>query len=166
MTTADDRFAIHDTLHLYAHLVDSQQFERVAGEVFTEDAVLDWGTRVMRGRAELETWFGKPRPGLLGTFHQVNNIMVRLEGAGARALTKMVAWHWFDDGTGPLQQANAVFVGGGYEDELRRDGDSWKICDRRVFAQLGTSGVGIAADMPPWLVQLFSSKRGRRPLHW
>jgi hypothetical protein len=161
MTTGEDRQAICDVLHLYAFLADSDQYERIAPEIFTTDAILDWGHRVSRGRAELESWFARPRPGLLGTSHVISNMMVRLEGDTAKALYKLVAWHWFDDGSGPLQPANAVLVGG-YADTLRREDHGWRVSARRA-SQSGPAGVGIAANMPPWLGDLVRSTTDHRP---
>ncbi|WP_336971290.1 nuclear transport factor 2 family protein [Sphingobium aromaticiconvertens] len=38
-----DRIAIEECLYRYAHLVDAIQYDRIAEEVFTEDACIDFG---------------------------------------------------------------------------------------------------------------------------
>ena len=37
-----DRFEIQDLVLHYAHLIDSKQIERLRGDVFTEDAYIDY----------------------------------------------------------------------------------------------------------------------------
>jgi hypothetical protein len=163
MSEIEDRFAIEDLLYLYAFLADTDQFHRIADEVFAEDAVLDWGVREVNGRAALRAWFGAPRPGLRGTSHNISNVMVRIDGDSASALSKMVAWHWFDDGSDatPLQPSNAVIVGG-YQDELRREPQGWRIT-RRTAHQFGPGGIGTAGPVPPMIAKLVEATVGRRP---
>jgi SnoaL-like domain len=164
MSETDDRFAIHDVLHLYSYLADTDQYERIAEEVFTEDAVLDWGVQVVSGRDELRQWFANPRPGLLGTSHMITNIMVRIDGDRAKALSKMIGWHWFADPDREdpfLQEADVVLVGG-YEDELRRDERGWRITHRSAH-QFGPGGVGVGPDLPVMIQRLVQATKGRRP---
>jgi SnoaL-like domain len=165
VSSTDDRFAIHDVLHLYSYLADTDQYERIADEVFSEDGVLDWGLGEVAGRDALREWFANPRPGLLGTSHMITNIMVRIDGDHARALSKMIAWHWFEDESrseGPfLQEANVVLVGG-YEDDLRRGPAGWRVSRRRAH-QFGPGGVGIGPALPKMIQRLLQATRERRP---
>jgi hypothetical protein len=164
MGEIEDRFAIGDVLHLYCYLADTDQYDRIPDEVFSEDAVLDWGLGEVSGRHALREWFGNPRPGLLGTSHMITNIMIRIDGDQASALSKMVAWHWFDESRdeGPfLQEANVVLVGG-YEDELRRDPVGWRVIRRRAH-QYGPGGVGIGPELPAMVERLLQATRDRQP---
>ena len=38
-----DRLAIEERVYMYAHLLDSKQYHRIAEEVFTEDGDIDFG---------------------------------------------------------------------------------------------------------------------------
>ena len=163
MDEIEDRFAIQDLLYLYAFLADTDQFHRITDEIFADDAVLDWGVREVRGRDALRAWFDAPRPGLRGTSHNISNVLVRIDGDRASALSKMVAWHWFDEGSEAtaLQPANAVIVGG-YEDELRRAAVGWRITHRSAH-QFGPGGIGTAGPVPSMIVPLVEATKGRRP---
>jgi SnoaL-like domain len=52
--TLADRLAVEERIYMYAHLLDSQQYHRIADEVFTEDGDIDFGGQRAHGRAEIE----------------------------------------------------------------------------------------------------------------
>src|SRR5271154_1747557 len=90
----EDRFAIQDVLHLYAHLADTRQLGRIADEVFTADAICDYGD-VLHGRDQIHRFFTGFR-GVLATSHNISNILIEGEGDAARAQCRVIAWHLFD----------------------------------------------------------------------
>lgn len=91
--SAEDRFAIHDVLHLYAHFHDSKQPHRIAAEIFTGDASIDFGTGPVQGRRAIAAFFAS-FPEFLGTSHNISNVLVEGDGDHARAQCHCLAWHW------------------------------------------------------------------------
>ena len=162
----EDRYEIEDVLHRYAFLTDTDQTSRIADEVFAHDAILDWGFRVISGREELRKWFHHPRVGLRATSHNITNVQVDLRGDLALSIHRVTAWHWFDESSsaGPAQEADVVLVGG-YEDELRRDPEGWRVT-RRVAHFFGPGGVGIGRELPPMIASLVEAAGERRPSLW
>jgi SnoaL-like domain len=159
---SDDRFAIQDLLHLYAHLADTKQLARIANEVFTPDAICDYG-EVLKGRDQIHRFF-TGFSGVLATSHNISNILIEGEGDRARAQCHVLAWHAFDRPAdpavpdGPRQELTMI---GGYEDELVRTAGGWHICYRRALeyrpnprkiAADGTTQVdpGGAVRYPTW----------------
>ncbi len=146
--SADDRFAIHDLLHLYAHFHDSKQPGRIAAEIFAEDAVIDFGTGPVTGRKAIADFFAG-FPEFLGTSHNISNILVEGTGDRARAQCHCLAWHWIArpdvDGRPSIHPSDALAIGG-YQDELVRTSEGWRITTRKTV-QYGTGlGVGVAQE--------------------
>ena len=131
---SEDRFAIQDLLHLYAHLADTRQLARIAGEVFTADAVCDYGA-VLTGRDQIHRFF-TGFPGVVATSHNISNILIEGDGDRARAQCHVLAWHVFDRPAdpavleGPREELTMM---GGYEDELVRTAAGWRIHYRRAL---------------------------------
>ena len=160
--TIEDRLAVQDVVILYAHLHDSKQAHRVPEEIFTHDARIDYGTGEIVGRAAIRAFFGS-FPGLMGTSHNISNLIVEGNGDRARCQSHCMAWHWLEhpdvDGRPSIHPSDVLSVGG-YQDELRREPEGWRICDRRLV-QFGTGlGVGTAA---PQLRPILEGLLGRLP---
>ena len=108
----EDRLALQDVIILYGHLHDSHRWHRIADEIFTADAEIDFGT-------------GRSSP-------------MSMEPS--------------------LRPADS-FVVGGYQNDLRRQADGWRILRHRVI-QYGTGlGVGVIA---PKLHPMFEGAVGLR----
>jgi hypothetical protein len=160
MGSVEDRVDIQELLVRYGYLLDTFQFERIAPEIFTEDATLDYGTGEIVGREGISAFFEQFRGGLDGISHMITNFIVEVNGDTARSLSRNTGWHWhsFLGPRGSLRTADMVLIGG-YDDELRREGDGWRIASRWTFP-LG-SGIGIG-DPPEFMRPLLEGLVGRQ----
>lgn len=158
----EDRLAVQDVVILYAHLLDSGQSHRIAAEIFTEDAAIEYGGALVSGRPAI-TAFLTDFSGLLGTSHNVSNFIVEGEGNTARCQSHCMAWHWMKhpeiDGRTPIRPTDILAVGG-YQDVLRREPVGWRISQRRMLS-FGT-GIGVGT-LPDQLRPLFDGMLGRLP---
>lgn len=138
----DDRAAIEDVLYAYADLVDRARLDELM-ELFTEDAVLDYGHgRVFTGR---ETMRGLFADRLLATYratsHHISNVRIEVDGDRAQAACHVYAWHErADDGATPQ-------VWGRYLDDLVRTENGWRI-GRRVIRAAGEQGFPVPDGLP------------------
>ncbi|CDO30844.1 nuclear transport factor 2 family protein [Mycolicibacterium porcinum] len=141
------RAAITDALHLYARLIDEGSFDAVS-DIFAPDCVAEYGQRdedTLRSSAAVVTWIRTQLAGVRATSHHISNVSVTFtDPHHAESLSYVYAWH---DVTNPPVQP-VVF--GRYLDQWRRDGDSWRITHRRMFAH-GTEKFppGILAVLRP-----------------
>lgn len=122
------REGVRETITRYAHLVDSGRFDALL-DLFTEDAVLETGTRPpVQGRAAIRALFVDTGTRLGATQtkpfirHHVSNIDVEIEGTDAArarsyflAVTERGPDHW-----------------GRYQDRLVRVDGRWLFQHRRV----------------------------------
>lgn len=154
-----DRIAIEERILLYAHYLDSLQFELLAAEVFTEDAVVDFGGTQARGRAAIHAQVMSYRDAMVGCSHNMSNMIIDVAGDDARASTRVIAWHWFTGDPDPFAPSQLVAVGG-YEDRLRRQVDGWRIYERRGLS-FGT-GIG-SGSVPEPMKPIWEQMWGRRP---
>lgn len=126
-----DRFAIEERLFLYGQYLDTKRAERVADEVFTEDAVLIFGSASLEGRDAIHAHVMEYAASVSATSHNIDNVIVAVDGDRARAVSRVMAFHWFDlPGADPLRPTDLLSVGG-YEDDLVRTSDGWRITRRR-----------------------------------
>ena len=160
MQALSDRVAIEERLYIYAHLLDSQQYDRVASEIFTEDGDIDFGGQRANGRAEIQATVMGYTGVLLGCSHNISNVIIELNGDEARATSKVMAWHWFYKPDGGDYDPSDLLAIGGYQDRLRRTAEGWRIYQRRG-ANFGT-GIGIG-DVPAEMRPIFDGMRGRLP---
>lgn len=158
--TMADRMAVEQCIYMYAHLLDSKQYDRIAAEVFTEDGDIDFGGQPARGRAEIEATVMGLTGMLKGCSHNISNIIVEVNGDEARATCKVMAWHWFNNPEGGDFDPTDLLAVGGYQDRLRRTDAGWRIYQRRGV-NFGT-GIGIG-DVPVELRSIFDGMRGRSP---
>jgi ketosteroid isomerase-like protein len=123
---ADATAAIGRLLVTYADACDDRDFDAVA-ECFTPDATASYGGRelVPGVAAVVEHVRGLER--FLASTHQVSNVRVDVaaDGRTARARSSAVAWL-----VAPGQPPVLLVRGLRYRDELRRDGDRWRITRR------------------------------------
>ncbi|MFI5046926.1 MAG: nuclear transport factor 2 family protein [Acidimicrobiia bacterium] len=116
MTTAEDRDEILQVLYRYNHAFDSGDADEWAG-TFTEDAVFNAAGRVMNGREELRTFAGGAGGG--GRRHLLMNPVIDVEGDTAHVRAYVV-----------LLRDGAIGAVGGYDDELARTAEGWRIAKR------------------------------------
>jgi 3-phenylpropionate/cinnamic acid dioxygenase small subunit len=132
--SVEDRIAIIDILYLYAHLADARQLDRIAEEVFTSDAVCDYGL-LLQGRDAIHA-FLTGFHGVTATSHCISNVIIQGRGDRARAQCHCIAWHLFDrpvDASRPDGPRAEATMYGGYEDEFIRTQSGWRIARRRAL---------------------------------
>jgi hypothetical protein len=145
----------------YAHLLDTGQTNRVADDIFTVDAEVDYGTGRLRGRDAIHAFYSGFEGALLGTSHNLGNFHIEVEGDRARSLCRAMAWHWHKTSERPsmLPAADLLAIGG-YQDELERGPSGWRV-SRRVSVQFGTGiGTGAATEA---IRPIFEGLMGRLP---
>jgi hypothetical protein len=145
----------------YAHLLDTGQTHRVADDIFSADAEVDYGTGRLQGRDAIHAFYSGFEGALLGTSHNLGNFHIEIQGDRARSLCRALAWHWVRNpaGAATLPAADLLAIGG-YQDELQREASGWRI-SRRVSVQFGTGiGVGTATDA---IRPIFEGLMGRLP---
>lgn len=158
--TLADRLAVEETIYMYAHLLDSQQYHRIAAEVFTEDGDIDFGGQRANGRAEIEATVMGYTGVLKGCSHNTTNIIIEIDGDEARSSSRVMAWHWFHRVDGDDYAQTDLLAIGGYQDRLRRTPDGWRIYERRGV-NFGT-GIGVG-EVPDEMKPIFDGMRGRLP---
>lgn len=77
--SVEDRLAVQDVVILYGHFHDSRQSHRIADEIFCADATIDFGTGLVSGREAIRAFFAGFK-GILGTSHNISNLIVDGEG--------------------------------------------------------------------------------------
>jgi hypothetical protein len=145
----------------YAHLLDTGQTRRVADEIFSPDAEVDYGTGLLRGREAIHAFYSGFEGALLGTSHNLGNFHIEVQGDRARSVCRAMAWHWHKTpgGDAALPAADLLAIGG-YQDDLQRGASGWRV-SRRVSVQFGTGiGVGVAPDA---IRPIFKGLMGRLP---
>jgi hypothetical protein len=145
----------------YAHLLDTGQTRRVADEIFSPDAEVDYGTGLLRGREAIHAFYSGFEGALLGTSHNLGNFHIEVQGDRARSVCRAMAWHWHKtaDADNALPAADLLAIGG-YQDDLQRGASGWRV-SRRVSVQFGTGiGVGAAPDL---IRPIFKGLMGRHP---
>ena len=159
--------ALEDWRHVYeheiyyAHLLDTGQTHRIADEIFSADAEVDYGTGLLTGRDAIHAFYAGFESGLLGTSHNLGNFHIEIQGDRARSVCHALAWHWVRNpsSASTLPAADLLAIGG-YQDELQRDASGWRI-RRRVSVQFGTGiGVGTATEA---IRPIFEGLMGRLP---
>jgi uncharacterized protein (TIGR02246 family) len=118
MSAADEKDAIREQMARYAHALDACRFDEVAA-LFTENG--EWTTSYgsAKGRAEIEALLNRnvPRPGEgPQRKHYITNILIRLDGESAVALSDYLVVREADNDLIPV-------MGGRYKDNfIKRDG--------------------------------------------
>ncbi len=155
----EQRHAVQDVVLRYAQLLDTGQQHRVAAEIFTADAIIDYGDAPVVGRAAIAAFFAG-FAGLLGTSHNVSNLLVTFEGTEAICHSHCLAWHWSLRTDAPGVRPADFLAVGGYEDRLRSEDGGWRIAHRRMLSFGAGIGVGTVPDA---VMGLMAGMLGRRP---
>jgi hypothetical protein len=135
MSAIDDRFAIHDLLCRYCFLIDHGRSADVPEEIFTEDVVEQHGSVEIVGREASRAFYGGYS--IDASAHMLSNVVITLDGATARSLASVSAYHWLHSTKhlGTVRAADFTLLAM-YEDEHRREPQGWRIA-RRVVHELG-----------------------------
>ena len=128
--------AIANLIYRYAEHVDAGDFGGVA-QLFAEGAVMGPDGKESRGYEAVRKLYEDavliyPETGTPCTQHVTTNLVIELDDSGERATTRSVfsvlqAVEGF-----PLQ----VIIAGRYEDELVRQGGTWRFHRRQIFPTL------------------------------
>jgi 3-phenylpropionate/cinnamic acid dioxygenase small subunit len=121
------RTRIADVLVRYCFAIDDKDWAALH-EVFTPDCVADYGDfGLFEGADAVVAWMAPVHVGLV-TQHALGNVLVTVDGDRAASRSYVTVTLQPDGG--------AMFrTGGSYRDELRRDGDRWRIA-RRTYATI------------------------------
>jgi SnoaL-like domain len=142
-------------------LVDLKRLDRMAVEIFSPDARLDFGMAVFNGREEIHGFYTGYDGNLLGSCHALTNVYIEVSGDTARSTSYCQAWHWHrQSGTKIELTSTDILVIGGYQDQLARTQEGWRIT-QRITVQFGT-GVGAGAPTPP-IRPVLQGNLGRLP---
>jgi hypothetical protein len=125
-----DRLEIEQVLVRYSTLIDTKQFDLLATDVFTADAVVDY-TKAPGGIAgsvkEVSAWLGKVLAPFNVLQHMLGNFDITIDGDQAKSIC------YFHNPMGLPGEGGAVsmfWCGGLYIDELVRTSRGWRIRHR------------------------------------
>jgi 3-phenylpropionate/cinnamic acid dioxygenase small subunit len=130
LATLMDRLEIEQVLVRYSTLIDTKQFTRLAAEVFTLDAVVDY-TRAPGGIAgsvaEVTAWLSSVLQPFKVLQHMLGNFDITVDGDRARSIC------YFHNPMGLAAEGDTIsmfWCGGRYRDELVRTPQGWRIKQR------------------------------------
>lgn len=135
----EDEWAIRRTLERYCRAVDDNEFRSVA-ELFTNDAILEFGGQLLDGREQIRDYFDAVHgagPAPVTGVHLLGNCIVDIDGDAATVSTDFV--HVWRVGSGDGIDAAAILAGehlgqipiaGRYIDRMRRVDGDWRIAAR------------------------------------
>jgi len=123
----DDRTAVIDTVNRYATALDSRDWA-LLDEVFTSDAVGDYGAGLLTGRGALRELVQRMLGGSGPSQHLLANHRVDLDGDSARCVCQVRA---YSAGTG-LAAGRSYELLGEYRDRLVRTSEGWRIARREM----------------------------------
>jgi hypothetical protein len=126
------KFAITEVIYRYCRAVDRMDRE-LAATVFHEDATADYGLTFQGSAQQLIDNLWSNHAKLLGHFHQVTNIVVEVEGAGAASESYAYGTLWNTTADGALVVLSAF---GRYLDRWSRRQGVWAIDHRRFVYDL------------------------------
>jgi hypothetical protein len=160
MISADDRFAIADTLARYCFLLDTGHAERLAEEVFAADAELDYSSGLVVGRSAIDRFFAPYAGQVHTTAHFVSNVVVSEIGGETASTCYYQSWRWNPETSvfGPLRPADMVGIGA-YDDRWTKTDAGWRI-RRRSLRALGPGPIGVGRPAGD-LAEMFA-ERARR----
>ncbi len=126
-----DRLEIQDLVFHYADLIDTRQFDRLASEVFTEDAHIDYsemGGSIGNVQETVEFLTAALTSETFPNTQHLNaNVQVTLEGDTAKG--RVMCFNPMEMGM-PDGGTQTYFLGLWYVDEYRRTAQGWRISRR------------------------------------
>ena len=148
-TLSVERAVWRTFLHFF-RLVDTLQWERVVGECFTPDALVEYHTTPdgatlrAEGHAELEPFFlegGKPNTQMLA--HVVGQHVIEWRDGKPHLTAYVTAWHWYNQHASKGEQRPADWtIIGLLDDDYELAGDTWLIARRTVVPVGGLVATG------------------------
>jgi hypothetical protein len=132
--TLEDEREIVRVLTRYCELLDTGQAERIAEEVFAENAIADYKSVVLEGRSEIGHYLVTNVTHFAQTAHAISNISITVCGDGRVEVgSMMTAWHWIP--TPPDKRTDDVVVRlVMLTDHLVRVADGWRVSQRQTRA--------------------------------
>jgi ketosteroid isomerase-like protein len=135
---------VRRTLHAYCEHLDEQDLGALMDQVYLPDAVDDRQRgEPLRGHDAIRGYFERALRTLRATAHLLSNVDVAIEGATARASSRVTAYHWSRQSSASTGTADFVLLGT-YRDRLRLTEDGWRI-EHRLVGALGPSGLAVGA---------------------
>ena len=122
-----DRIAIRDVLDRYCRGIDRLDADLV-NSVYWDDATDNHGIYNGPGKDFAAFVIPMLRDSFTGTMHALNQSLIELDGARAKAETYVCAYHW----RGDFGSESMEIVGGRYVDVLEERQGEWRIRDRVV----------------------------------
>jgi len=122
-----DRAAVIDTVNRYATALDSREWT-LLDEVFTPDAVADFGAGPLHGRDALCGLIRRMLDGSGPSQHLLANHRVEVRGDTARCVCQVRA---FSAGAGAAA-GRSYELFGEYRDQLVRTPEGWRIARREM----------------------------------
>jgi len=117
-----DRLAITETLYRYGSSVDRRDFEGLRA-ILADDLRAQYGNRdAVVGADAVVAWIDESTKTALWQHHMLSVYRVDLDGDHAKALVYHTSHRVLES-----DPATAQVLVGRYHNELRRDGDGWKI---------------------------------------
>jgi SnoaL-like domain len=143
VTNMSDEASIERQLILYCTLCDTKQFTAMGTDLFSPDAVGDYGLGTVSGGPDIAAHLSDLGDTIASTAHSVSNVVIDVDGDSALSSSYVLAWHWSQATAerGPTRPADYVAVGI-YEDTWRRIESGWRIT-ARVVHPLGPGAVAI-----------------------
>jgi 3-phenylpropionate/cinnamic acid dioxygenase small subunit len=139
----EDRAQIEDLQARYAFAMDFRDPETCA-RTFTEDAVLDYGTVHLKGRAAIQESVArmakiaqdeaaKDTSGLRPSVgrHNISNIVVKIEGNKAVGRA-----YWFYYSNNNPTRTGTLLGYGHYEDEMVKVDGQWLFSKRKIYNEM------------------------------
>lgn len=128
----DDIVAITQLLNRYCHHLDRGEVEALL-RLFADDAVLipeyegsGEHTGMDAIRAWYQTYARNVVGGTSGLRHKISTPMIDVDGDRATSVC------YLDADSVSRESGKRSLAGGRYEDELRREGDGWRLVRRRI----------------------------------
>lgn len=142
-----DEAQIRSTLNSYAALADQGAYQHL-GRLFAPDLVVDytslWGgeAQSVKREALMKQWAGF-LPGFDTTYHELSNLLVKVNGETAEASVDFKASHW-------LGKSGFWQVSGTYEFTLVSARDNWEITSVKLINPSENGSRDILGEAPKY----------------
>lgn len=134
-----DRFAVQDVITLYATVMDTRDWPRLA-EVFAEDVHTTYGGQSVDGLGAVTTHIASHLDGCGPSQHLLGNHRIVITGDEATAVTSVRVIHL---GAGERSSLSPYDSIGEYHDRLRRTDAGWRIVERRLDVRINRGDRGV-----------------------
>jgi len=123
-----DKLAVREAIEDYLHFLDAGHWDRVAS-CFSVDAVsyYNFEPAALTGGDGVVAWLRTRLAPYLGTDHALSHLHIEVDGDFAACESRVTASLLYEKDGERRIAVRAIR----YQDRLRRDGDGWRICQRR-----------------------------------